>query len=840
MADLISAVTGNFTSAGTWGTVDSASKLDSEAGTFAVSVTTSVSASFTLGAATYDGVALKMSSVSASPTGTMQVIVRNANTATSEATVIINVADLPSGGSGTNALGWFFFKFPSTFAANGTDSRVLWISTSSGSMVNLYRDATAANASRRFRTTTTQAPASGNHLVICNQMTAAGASTAVTVTMDNTATTSFGPTVSGGPPNGIVISGGGTLTLGTASSTAYYLKWKGNMLVSGNGTVNLGTSGSRLVSSSSCVFEMDSTGTAGDSNIWVGHGGTFKAYAATKVASTSLTSDAAASATTLNVGSTTGWVVGDTVILAGTTRGGTESKAIATIPGGTSITVSATSNAHSGTSPIAGEVINLSRNIIFRGVSTTAQGWFFADDTAAVVLSYPEFTSMGINTGNKQGICIGTTTGSFLAEYCSLHDFNVTFGQYGFLMASGTGNNFTVDHCVGYNIFLAFFKVAATSGTNWFCTNNVSINCSTNGNDVGFNIGDMGGTLTGNTCVGSSVEGFSFAENVTGTAATPAQPSISGNIAHCCGSPGFRFNSTYINTIFGSLTSYRNNASGIMLQGYFVDTVFNSATFFGNTTYNIQFGQGGGNSESITFNNAVVNSDSAATTTNALGAWEGGIPIHATFNGCTFDQTSGIFARHANLFLPVTGSYILFTFNNCLLNPSSALVNGGFSTANFAYRNSFMAFQNYNQVSTDHRYYTPLQTITSDTVIYHTASPSERIAPNSSVIKSQSGVMTTSVASGATKAISVWVRKSKSTDASGVDYAGAQQRLVLKRNDSLGVTSDTVLATASAATGTWEQLSGTSPTASEDGVFEIVVDCDGTTAWINVDDFAAV
>jgi hypothetical protein len=69
-------------------------------------------------------------------------------------------------------------------------------------------------------------------------------------------------------------------------------------------------------------------------------------------------------------------------------------------------------------------------------------------------------------------------------------------------------------------------------------------------------------------------------------------------------------------------------------------------------------------------------------------------------------------------------------------------------------------------------------------------------------------------------------------------YNGSQPRLILKANPAIGVANDTVIATASAAAGTWAQISGTTAAATDDGVMEFTVDCDGTTGWINVDDWS--
>jgi hypothetical protein len=60
----------------------------------------------------------------------------------------------------------------------------------------------------------------------------------------------------------------------------------------------------------------------------------------------------------------------------------------------------------------------------------------------------------------------------------------------------------------------------------------------------------------------------------------------------------------------------------------------------------------------------------------------------------------------------------------------------------------------------------------------------------------------------------------------------------MKRQDIMGYTSDTVLDTMTSAAGSWEQLSATTAAASQDGVFEVYVDCDGTAGWVNVDDWS--
>jgi hypothetical protein len=69
-------------------------------------------------------------------------------------------------------------------------------------------------------------------------------------------------------------------------------------------------------------------------------------------------------------------------------------------------------------------------------------------------------------------------------------------------------------------------------------------------------------------------------------------------------------------------------------------------------------------------------------------------------------------------------------------------------------------------------------------------------------------------------------------------YNGDQPRLIQRANPSLGQTTDVVLATSAGSTGTWTQLSGTSSSATDDGVWEFIVDCAAKCGVVNVDDWA--
>ena len=123
-----------------------------------------------------------------------------------------------------------------------------------------------------------------------------------------------------------------------------------------------------------------------------------------------------------------------------------------------------------------------------------------------------------------------------------------------------------------------------------------------------------------------------------------------------------------------------------------------------------------------------------------------------------------------------------------------------------------------------------------DTTIFNTAAPSERLTPSSASIKLASGSRVVAVDDLGTVTINAYVRKSVVGD--GAAYNGNQPRLIVKANPACGINTDTVLATMSAAAGSWQQLTGTTAAVDADGALEFYVDCDGTAGWVNVDDWS--
>ncbi len=105
------------------------------------------------------------------------------------------------------------------------------------------------------------------------------------------------------------------------------------------------------------------------------------------------------------------------------------------------------------------------------------------------------------------------------------------------------------------------------------------------------------------------------------------------------------------------------------------------------------------------------------------------------------------------------------------------------------------------------------------------------MTPNNASNKLESGSFYIAVANGTALTPTVYSYENAT-------YNGGRMRLILKRNDAIGITADTVLDTRTgAADAVWEALTGTTANATDDGVMEFVVDCDGTAGICYVDTF---
>lgn len=824
MATLISKATGNLTGA-VWANTDAAAFLDSETGTTVVTTSPVDSSTFTPGAVTVDGIAVKLSSRAASPAGTFTVTLRNSTGSVDIDSVTVNVADLAP----DNNSMWHFFKFGSSHLLLAATLYTIRCSSSSGAQVTLFRDSTAANWSRVLRQTTGPAfPSAGDQLLIIGELTGAGTGNNFTVTIDDTANTVWGAT---SMLESVFVGKNGTLTSGVTASTAYTFAWSGVTMVAGGGVLNTGTIGTPMPSTSSLTMKM-SVAVNVDTGLVIGPGGSWncRGNALTTVWD-KLAVDASVGATSLTTVNTTNWKNGDTVCIASTTRTASESesKALGADASGTSIgTIAALTNAHSGSNSSGydtrAEIGNLTRNVKITGTSGTLQGYVLFNSGAIIDVQYAEFTLLGSATPNKRGIDFSVfVTGSVNFQYNSVHD-NTVASSLGININANNGSNYTISNNVIYNCNTDGITLAVTNAVHTFDSNLIIKNTI----GVCINSLDAGCTFTNNYVASGVTQGINLSES-----AVPLG-TFSGNVSHSCTNTGIALSGMTV----ASASSCRvwrcgGSSGGVSLipnaSGY-TDWTIDSFVVFGSSLAGI--GLGGRGYGSILITNLTANA--GVTLTQPVGLV---LPITAAFGNvylenCSFGATDAHATGDINIPTSPAGSSVYL--RNCLLASTTEVANA----SNF-YSNSFISSQKHDQTNGNYKTWMQYGTITIDTTIFNTASPSLRMTPNTAGQKLVSAPILRgfriAVANGQTLTPTVFVRESVVGD--GTAYNGTAPRLILRKNVAIGVAADIVIATYAGAAGTFRSVSGTTAAATDDGVMEFIIDCDGTTGWVNVDDF---
>lgn len=834
MATKIAAADGNFGTAGTWGDVATASSslLDSEANNTALTTAYVESQALTPGAVTIDGIAVKVASRNAAPVGTISIRLAQAGALVAGTEVTINVSDIASRDL---EQGWYFFKFAAPVLLVAATAYTVSAKTSNASMVNLFRNATAGNWSRMLRTTTTGAPAAGDNIFILGEYTAAATRTTRTVTMDSTATTDYCDGSAGNPPQ-FGIGNGGTLTWGTTAATNYILRLSGKLWIYVGGTMNMGTTGTPVPRDGSQELQFD-CGADGDFGLVVY--GTFNAQGQSRTAAKIFTkcllnTDEAAAQTVLGVDTDTGWLNGDEVVIAATSRTASQAE-LRVLNGGagaSSITVTVgLTNAHSGTSPTQAEVILLTRNCRIVSVSSSFMAYFLAGAAAAVDCDWALFRYMGANVTGKRGVEINTTTGSSTFDYCCFREFDL----FGYYVVGTTCANFFARNCVGYlvgqnlNTDAGFMVASAVTATTWEISDCVCIRATSG---YGFFFNSLSGTVqringnSGNAGIGVNLSGL----RIVGT--------CSHWTAHSNGTNGIEL-SGIIGGRITNLTAWRQNGGGqqggLCFLTFIGELTLDTLSIFGNPV-NIASNNALELCGQLLFRNATIAGD---TTFSSANGWQypsstgGGSGQRVIFENCTMGVASGIFVAHTTSDVDFSASspqFIQIVFRNTNLASTTEFTNKA-----SLFGRSYIAYQKKDQVANDHQTeYPALGTIAREGTIFHTDAPSEKLTPNgaTAALRLRSQIRRIPVSSGDAMAVSVWVRKSSL-------YAGSTVRLLALSNYPIGIVDDTVVDSMTAGADTWEQLTGTLPAATADGVIEICVEVDGSAGIVYVDDWAA-
>jgi hypothetical protein len=554
---MISTASGNINATGTWSVIDTTGTnafLNSETANTALTTSPVASSTFTPASETITAIAVKLAAITGTgPSGTLTVKLANSTSAGNrECTQTVNVADLvqtPSVPTAANADGGWIVLTCSA-VPNGTDAYTINANTSvaSGvSTVNLFSSATT-NWSRFLVTNGTQAngPAAGDQFYVYGNLSGAGTHNAFTVTVNTTANINYGNVANTLVDPSISVGQWGTLASGVAASTAYLAEVAGPLVVYSGGTFTLGTAGTPIPATSSMTFTLNST-VEGDTGVVVRNGGTFNSTGVSggrSVVKTLLTATATgASTSTLTVADSTGWLSGDSIVIAGTVATSSDAASkydtatLTSNASGTSVPLTgAVTNTHTATGfsytststntayalNMYPAVINLTRNVVIQGSGATTNGYLYFQANSTAAIAWTGFTLIsGVNTTvQKRGVEVDTgqlgafslTNSSFYASHNSclvLAGANTTFG--------GTSTtNVLIQHNVMYNcannagavVNYGLGLVTATTNPFWEIDDFTAIRCAYgNFNAVPVYISSFLGQFTNITISGSANSG---------------------------------------------------------------------------------------------------------------------------------------------------------------------------------------------------------------------------------------------------------------------------------------------------------------------------------------------
>lgn len=850
MALLKSIASGNFTDAATWGVCfPMGGTLETTANTTIASTTAYVggvltsATAFTQASTNALGVLVKIARRVSTISGTITgALLDSANTVLAECTmncVDVVSTSLPTTGA-TSAYGhWVFFKFNAPIAiTNGTQYKIGFKTSVSSSVLFGSANTTLSNVYCAIVTSATQAPIAGDRFIIVGDNVASpttpgttpGTKASYTVTMNNTNTTQFGDglgIVAGIPYWSLYVGDNATLDYGTAVATNYNLRVRGNVGVgsggdSYKGTLNIGTVATPIPRGSTAQLEIDSATAV--NHFFQVQGGIFNAQGLSRTAGKDidrclLNADAAAAATSLTVDTDTGWLSGDEVYIGQTTRvsgGGAEARVLNANATATGLSISAgLTAAKEGNTTIKAAIVLQTRNVTITAVSSTLQFyWSIIGTTSVVDCDWVRFRWYGTALALKQG---GYLDGAAATTSFNRCIFDAPY--IGFIWTTTTGGAI-ITNCA---VIAAFIGVSSTSfGTGTSFSNFWGIQFGSGGMTIRdlFPMSDI-------RLAGSTGYGITF-----GAAAAALTAPITYNnftIHSCTNALTGTIQQDIETVVFNNADLQRNTTCAYNMSTSASGVLFTNSRLWGNTGRNIYNSAGCG----VTiFRDSVIASQTSNTTVAGVefNLVTQGLLV---FENCQFgagpDLAAALAHTSFDIYYPATtaGPILL---RNCLLGTSEV--------STLIYNNSSVISENHDRVVGSKKIWFKRGIVASDTTIVRTGGRSLRLTPNNASFKLDYVFAKVAVTSGSAPTVGIYVRKSVAGD--GTAYTGAQPRLIVRRNILVGITTDTVIATATnAANGAWELVSGSLPTLTGNGVVELELDCDGAAGWVNIDDLQA-
>jgi hypothetical protein len=820
MAILFSVQSGNFTDSNSWKVVNSTAYSNTETAStnLTTAFATSTSNAFTPGAITVEGIALKCYARAASPSGTMSVRLATGGVAVTGTTVTINVSDLPLGVLAGGLGGyWTYFKFSNPVTLLAATAYTVQAITSVGTQLSLSYNGTTTNWNRCLVTSTNATPAATDTLIVAGEHTAAGVGVDYTITFDGTGATVFGG--GGLTQPALEIGKRGTVAFGTTANTAYQFICNGDIRIGGGGTFTIGTTANSMPASSSAYIQFNSA-SANQWGIRVRPSGTFLTCGATKTGRETLAANTIVGATNITTSTSTGWLSGDVIAIAPTIVSTTafDRRTLASNAVGATVSVTAgLTNAKTIYPGTEVEIINVTRNIKIQGGGAAATTTLYSQHYYAGEINLDIRNTQFVASGWSNFAQDTTSTSTISFRGCSFIDTTTTIVIWTDTSIPSGGSAIWSD-CVLLNV-INFNTLALAASTNpadiliedlW----GISFTGS------GMSQSTTNACFTLNRCrfIAAPI-GLSFGNNQVYN-----NPIIITNSVFKVCTNALSFNLAHTRSITNNISGNKMylNLAGLQLNsctGWIID----SFEAFSNTTASISVA---GVADVIVRNGTITR---GTTILSSIGVYL----ASTSANGLTFENCI-IGPNHATGDIFNLNNISLYTvkFRNCSMLSSTEIANQ--STMNSA---SLITSARHDQTDENHYRWNVNGTQRSDSSIFRSSPLSIRLTPLSSSFKLESSLLLVPVKDGQSLTIGVWVRRSVVGD--GLTYNGSLPRLILKSNSSVFTgNSNVVLATATvASSGAWEYISGTTPVAIDDAAFEIFIDCNGTSGWVNFDDF---
>lgn len=671
-------------------------------------------------------------------------------------------------------------------------------------------------------------PHDGDRVVILNTHT---------VTIDDSASATI--SLTGVTTNfyAIDIQAGGKLQYLYTATVDHTLVLTGNLNVAG--TLEIGTAANPIPSTRTFTIKIQCSAD-GDYGILVPAGGVFRCRGYNRTGwKATVTSDITAGDTHIHVDSSTGFAANDDVVIAGTGRGTTmewERRTLTGVNGnGTSLEFSSgLTYARTGlTAPIRCDVIQLKRNIVITANTTSAVTFLYATGTATVIdCSWVEFSYLGENSDGppgKKGIHISATTGTSALSYCSIHDCE----DWG-LFCTGNYANLTIENLAAHNLNSA--GAASTAGVNFGSSTGTGTSI-----DNLILIGGGGGSS-------SSLVGVQFyCESGYCDIGTIIVANWSSTGSSSCGIyvypnnngwPGNAIDAliSYSNAVFGirvssltnfsitTLTSFRNNSSGLYWAGACTNGTITTLNLIGNTSYG-QTGAAGIVATDITVLGGSIKGEASFSQVNGIyvpGRY--GTLLHGDLFNVDFGVHTGTSSGDIRATQYVNIKLVLHA---CEMKSSVPVLDSGMlSTA-------YVRCEDYDDTVGAMKTWVSGGTIEKDSSGGRTGA-AVKLTPNSATAYSlQSSTRQVAVASGQTVTPHVYIKETSSPH-----YTGSRTKLFVKKNVRMGIASDTELDVAAHDDGNYQELTGTTSAVSADGILEFYVACDGTAGSVYVDDWS--